>query len=386
MHTLPSTPSEIRLPVIVRRRRWCPGTRVLVGLAVVWLGFAVAQWLLTGRWWFWLLVDVVPPFVLLAVPALLILSVPALLLCRVRLPVSARLWVVAAAVLAGVLGFDQSGVNLAALTGNPDGAAPAGALRVFVWNTQYWDQTDNPDRFYAFLTAQHADVYLLQEYLNWDDGRDDQGELRVFDGARLRREFPGYTVVARGELLTLSRYPVVAQPPVGPDRSIAGTAADWPTVFETAKVLRTDLAIDGQVVSFYNVHMPVHLDTGRGIFHSSFYDYTRQADARRQAQFTGLSDDVAANPHPTVVAGDFNTTPAMGDLGRLRGMTQDAIRADTSLYPVSWQSSGWMEFWRLDWTFTARGVRVHDYAFGDAEGMSDHRPQEVVISLPGSSH
>jgi len=358
---------------------------VLVGLAVVWLGFAVAQWLLSGHWWFWLLVDVMPPFALLAVPALLILSVLTLPLCRVRLPASARLWVVTAAALAGLLGFDQSGVNLAALTGNPDGPAPVGALHVFVWNTQYWDQTDNPDRFYAFLTAQHADVYLLQEYLNWDDSKDDQGALQVLDGARLRHEFPGYTVVARGELLTLSRYPVVAQPPVGPDRSIAGTAVDWPTVFETAKVLRTDLAIHGRVVSFYNVHIPVHLDASRGVFHSGFYDYTRQANAQRQAQFTGLSDDVAANPHPTVVAGDFNTTPAMGDMDRLRGMMRDAIRADPSLYPVSWQSGGWMRFWRLDWTFTARGVRVHDYAFRDAEGMSDHRPQQMVVSLPGSS-
>lgn len=385
MHTLPLPSSEIQLPVAARRRRWCAGTRVLVGVAVVWLGFAVAQWLLSGHWWFWLLVDVLPPFLLLVVPALLILSVLVLLLCRVRLPVSARVWVVAAAVLAGVLGFDQSGVNPAALTGNPDGPAPAGALRVFVWNTQYWDQTDNPDRFYAFLKAQHADVYLLQEYLNWDDSKDDQGALQVFDGARLRREFPGYTVVARGELLTLSRFPVVARPPVGPDRSIAGTAVDWQTVFETAKVLRTDLAIHGQVVSFYNVHIPVHLDTGRGIFHAGFYDYTRQADAQRQAQFTGLSGDVAANPHPTVVAGDFNTSPAMGDIDGLRGMMRDAITADSSWYPVSWQSSGWMSFWRLDWTFTARGVRVHDYTFGDADGMSDHRPQHVVISLPGSS-
>lgn len=58
--------------------------------------------------------------------------------------------------------------------------------------------------------------------------------------------------------------------------------------------------------------------------------------------------------------------------------------ASASIYPDSWQSSGWLRLWRLDWTFTARGVRVHRYAFGDAEGMSDHRPQQITISLPGS--
>jgi endonuclease/exonuclease/phosphatase family metal-dependent hydrolase len=384
MKTLPMPSSEILPPsAVVRRRRWCLGTRVLVALALLWLAFAVAQRLLSGHWWFWLLVDVLPPLLLVAVPVLLVLSVPVLLLCRVPLPLSARSWVLAAAVSAGLLGFGQSGINVAALAGTPDGAAPAGALHVFVWNTQYWDQTDDPDRFYPFLRAQHADVYLLQEYLNWDDSKDDQGARPVFDQARLRREFPGYTVVARGELLTLSRFPVIARPPVGPDRAIAGIDVDWQTVFRTAKVLRTDLLVYGRVVSFYNVHLPVQVDTDRGLLHAGFYDYTKDADGARQAQLAGLSADVGADPHPTVVAGDFNTSPAMGDLDGLRGTMRDAVRADPSVYPVSWQSSGWRRFWRLDWTFTTRGMRVYHYAFGDADGMSDHRPQDLVISPPG---
>lgn len=385
MHTLPLPPSQVLPPAVRQRRRWCLGTRLLVSAALLWLGFTVAQRLLSGHWWFWLLVDVLPPFLLLLVPMALFASVPILLLCRVPLPGSARLWVLAAAVLAGVLGFGQSGINLAALTGGPDGAAPVDALHVFVWNTQYWDQTDNPDRFYAFLKAQHADVYLLQEYLNWDESKGELGALQVFDGARLHREFPGYTVVARGELLTLSRFPVVAQPPVGPDRALAGTDVDWQTVFDTAKVLRTDLLVHGQVVAFYNVHMPVHLDTDLGLLHTAFYDYTKDADVQRKAQFAGLTADIAADPHPAVVAGDFNTSPDMGDLAGLRGMMRDAARADSSVYPVSWQSSGWMRFWRLDWTFTDRGIGVHHYAFGDAAGMSDHRPQDLVISLPGAA-
>ncbi|HEY0805887.1 MAG TPA: hypothetical protein VGD84_12510, partial [Pseudonocardiaceae bacterium] len=217
------------------RRRWCLGTRILVGVAVAWLVFAVAQRVFSGRWWFWLLVDVLPPALFLLVPLLFLLSVPILYACRVRLPVAARWWVVGTTLLAGVLTFDQSGVNLATLTGNPDGAAPPGALPVFAWNTEYWDQTDDPNRFYAFLKAQHADVYLLQEYLYWDDSKDDKGAIRVLDSARLHREFPGYTVVIRGELLTLSHFPVVVRPPVGPDRLIAGKSnVDWQTEFETA--------------------------------------------------------------------------------------------------------------------------------------------------------
>ena len=370
MHTEPLT-IEPAVPALSTRRRWCLGTRFLVGITVAWLVFVVAQRLLSGHWWLWLLVDVVPPALFVLVPLLLLLSVPILLACRVRLPVSARWSVVGVAVLAGSLGFDQSGVNL---TGS-DGPVPPGSLHVFAWNTQYWDQTDNPNRFYAFLKARHADVYLLQEYLNWDDEKDDKGAIRVLDTARLHREFPGYTLVTRGELLTLSRFPVVAQPLVSPDR----LNVDWQTEFENAKVLRTDVLVKGRIVSFYNVHIPVQLDLSRGILHSSFYDYTQQANTERHAQFTGLQADVAANRNPTLVAGDFNTSPAMADLAGLRDTMQVA---SGSVYPSSWQSSGWMRFWRLDWTFT-RGIGVHRYGFEDAQGMSDHRPQDMMISIPG---
>jgi endonuclease/exonuclease/phosphatase (EEP) superfamily protein YafD len=363
MHTIsPAAPS----PTI--RRRWCPGTRVLVGITAAWLVFVLAQRLFSGHWWFWLLVDVLPPALFLLVPLLLLLSVPILLACRVRLPVSARWSVVGVAVLAGVLGFDSSGVNLSS-----DSPVPSGSLHVFAWNTQYWDQTDNPDHFYAFLKSQHADVYLLQEYLNWDDKKDDKGAIRVVDTARLHREFPGYTLVTRGELLTLSRFPVVAQPLVGPDR----LTVDWQTEFQNAKVLRTDILIKGKTVSFYNVHIPVQLDLSRGILNGSFYAYTQQANTQRHAQFAGLEANVAANHNPTLVAGDFNTSPAMADLAGLRDTMQVA---STSFYPTSWQSSGWLRFWRLDWTFT-RGIGVHKYGFQDAQGMSDHRPQDMMISI-----
>lgn len=376
--------TDLASPAVVPAvgRRWCLGTRLLVGAALAWLVFVVAQLVLSGHWWAWLLPDNLPPLLFVLVPLLFLLAAPALRVVRVRLPVSGCCWLAASALLAGVLGFGQSGVNLAALTG-PPGPPPPGALHVFAWNTQYWDQTDDPDRFYAFLTARHADVYLLQEYLNWDDSKGENGAVRVVDTARLHRDFPGYTVVTRGELLTLSRFPVVATPPVGPDRAIAGRLdVDWQTEFRTAKVLRTDLLVSGRVLSVYNVHIPVHVDPGLNPLSGGFYDYVRHADAQRQAQYQGLVVDIATNPHPTLLAGDFNTTPAMGDLSALRATMRDAADASRSLYPVSWQSGGWLRFWRLDWTFVTRGVRVYRYAFGDAQGMSDHRPQDMTVSVP----
>jgi len=59
----------------------------------------------------------------------------------------------------------------------------------------------------------------------------------------------------------------------------------------------------------------------------------------------------------------------------------DAGRASSSLYPGSWPASA--PLWRLDWTLTTPGVRVHDYRFDDPAGLSDHELQRTRISLAG---
>ncbi|MFD2421836.1 endonuclease/exonuclease/phosphatase family protein [Amycolatopsis pigmentata] len=363
-----------RVTARVGRRTWCRATRLLVSCALLWLGFVFAQWFLSGHWWVWLLVGAIPPFLFVLVPLLLLAGVLVLLACRIRLPVAARWWVAVAGVLAGILGFGQSGINVAALTGNPDGAVPPGAIHVFSWNTEYWDQNDDASHFYDYLKAQHADVYLLQEHMYWDESKDEKGAIQLKDIDQLRQEFPGYTVVAKGELLTLSRFPVLGWPHV--------SAADWWADFTTGKVLRTDLRVGTTTLSVYNVHIPVQVDMNRSPLHADFYGYTREADDQRHAQFSALTSDVGANPKPVLIAGDFNTSPAMADLAGLRSITADAARAARSLYPASWQAGSWMRFWRLDWAFTMHGVRVHRYEFEDPQGMSDHDAQDLTISLP----
>ncbi|MET8996418.1 endonuclease/exonuclease/phosphatase family protein [Amycolatopsis sp. NPDC004169] len=362
--------------LLPRQVRWCAGTRVLVGLAAAWLLFTVAYVLFTGDLWVWLLPGLLPPLAFLAGPVLVALALAVPRLLRRRVPKTAFRLVLVLAAAALVTGAGRSGINVAALGGGGD-AAPAGAPAVVAWNTEYWDQTDDPDRFYAYLHAHPADIYLLQEYVDQvgSDGARDAGDL-----TRLRAEFPGYHIVARGELLTLSRYPVLAQPRVGPDRGLPD-GVPYDEVFESAKVLRTDLQVGRAVLSVYNVHLPVQVDVTRNPLSHGFYSYVHARDGLRKAQLAGLAEDVAANPNPLLVAGDFNTSPAMGDLDGLRGTLVDADRASSSLYPGSWPASA--PLWRLDWTLTTPGVRVHDYGFDDPAGLSDHDLQRTRISLAG---
>ncbi|MER5352666.1 endonuclease/exonuclease/phosphatase family protein [Kitasatospora sp. NPDC002551] len=356
-------------PDSVSPRPWrSTGPRLLAGAVGLWAVFLLLDFLAGGRWWFWLIPGLAPPLLFLAVPV-------ALLAVACTAPAApVRRWLVPAVVALLLAGLPRTGLNWSALL---PGSAPAGAgpaLSVFSWNTEYWDTTDDPEAFYRFLRARDADVYLLQEYLAWV--RETHTEVRELD--RIRREFPGHQVVVTGELVTLSRFPVLATPPVGP---AVAPDAPWEETFTRRKVLRTDLDVHGRTVSFYNVHVPVQVDTRESVFGGGFYRVVREADAARREQFTALERDAAANPNPLLIAGDFNTSPAMADLDPLRARFDDARSASGDLYPGSWGGVLGADWWRLDWAFTNHAVAVRHYAFVDDLGMSDHRGQDLRISL-----
>ncbi|MGI5240526.1 endonuclease/exonuclease/phosphatase family protein [Dactylosporangium sp. CA-139066] len=352
--------------------RWCRATWVLVAATGAWLSFVGLQWLLTGRWWLWLLPDLMPPLTFLVVPVLLVAALPAARLSGRRVPANATRLVLAGTIAAGVLGWPYNGLGV---HGGVPGAGRG--LQVFAWNTEYWGQNVGRDRFYAFLQAQHADVYLLQEYLHWDEAAGLDGARQVDDEAALRAAFPGYSIASRGELLTLSRFPIVARPPVGPDRDLTGRTAGFDQVFVAAKVLRSDLDVDGHIVSAYNVHLPVQIDLAVS---RRFFTLIQERDERRRRQIDGLESDLAANTRPAIIAGDFNTSPAMGDIDALRATLHDA---NTALYPGSWPAG--LPLWRLDWTFTTAGLVAGDYRLVATDGLSDHRAQQVRIALKGQS-
>ncbi|MFJ5987355.1 endonuclease/exonuclease/phosphatase family protein [Lentzea sp. NPDC092896] len=339
---------------VVERRRSRLLARLVIGLVAAWAVFVLLHEIFDGRWWFWLVPTMAPPLVLVVVPLLLLVAVLLIRAGRVALLVVVATLVVCA---------DQSGLNPAAVLPSP--AAPADGVRVFTWNTQYWDQKDDPAHFYEFLKRQNADVYLLQEHIHSYDGVITPTDQE----ARIRQEFPGYHVVVRGELVTLSRFPVVSVPPIDVDEGME----------HAAELMRVDVLTPRGPLTLYNVHILVQMDP-RSPLTSEFYRFFRERSAGRRMQFDQLTGDIGNNPAPSLVAGDFNTSPIMGDIDRMRAVATDAIGANRSLYPVSWNAESGLRFWRLDWVFTRR-LKVHTYEFTDPEGMSDHYAQSLVMTV-----
>ncbi|MFF3441214.1 endonuclease/exonuclease/phosphatase family protein [Streptosporangium sp. NPDC002721] len=375
-------------PPPARRSRW--RTWPLLSAPVAWLVFVAIHRALSGRVWWWQAPELVPPFAFAVLPVLLFAVA---LLAR-----TARGWIAAVTLVSLVLGGGASGLNLAALWHRPP-PAPPDAITVFSWNTLYWDMvvgevtmpppTGTPardvDAFYRYLHAQKADVYLLQEYVYFGP---DSKAVRVDDLARLRREFPGYHVAVASEMVTLSRFPIVSErgldlrPWVSEKRDAILPPDPGLPDFSAVKTLRTDIQAGGdggKIVSFYNTHInsPVHAfpkgpDPRR---------LNRTQHERRQANLRALAADVERNPHPVVLAGDFNASPAMGILRLLPDRLVDATPVLGSLYPTSWDDR-W-PLWRIDWAFTTPDVTVHRYGLVRSDGLSDHSGQHLVVSTKG---
>jgi len=382
-----SPPAPPRWRRIARAvRRWYG--RALIGAATLWLTYNVVRRIATGRWHWSILLDSAPPMFLVAIPLLLLAASTAA--CGRR-----RRWAAAIALVGILPGIDQVGVNFAAL--HPGSRPiPPGAVHVFTWNTNYWGMSNvDPEAQFRFLRKQNADVYLLQEHVIWVPGTAEVGYYPVQDDAKLSAEFPGYYIARRSELVTISRFPIVAQPVFGP---AARLPADAPfnEVFARDKTLRTDLRIGSRVVSVYNVHVtvPTAIDLNFLNPQVDIDTYYRRKFDWRQDEVRGIVDDLKRNPNPSVISGDFNATSSMGTLDPLRAVATDATDANRQLLPLSWRFNAPMNFqwdsplaglplpfWRIDWTFTRGPVQVHRYDLTSAERLSDHRPQDLWFSL-----
>lgn len=344
--------------------------RAVLSCALALAVLVVLHILLSGRTWLWVMPELMPPLLFLLLPLGLLAALGWLRARRVPLRSAVAAPTLVLTALAVALGAGQSGLHPAALTGGtPDGPAPPDALRVVSWDTLHWD-AGGTDHFYRFLTERRADLYLLQDYPS--DAPDTE---------RLAREFPGYEFATAGDLLTISRYPIVARKPMRTNPTApAGTEniffiEDW-----EYGALRTDLDVGGRTLSVYNVHFYDRFYLNVLPLTPEFLGNVKGLDEGRQAQLDAVAADVGDNPNPVVVSGNLNVLPNSGDLRRFDGLA-DAGRAGRSLYPSTMRFFG-LGLWQVDWTFTSPEIGVHDYAVRSAEGLSSHDPQELVLSIP----
>ncbi|HEX6469482.1 MAG TPA: endonuclease/exonuclease/phosphatase family protein [Streptosporangiaceae bacterium] len=340
------------------------------GLLLAWAAAITLHYLLSGRTWLWALPEMVPPVAFAAVP----LAVIVLAVLRPPLPAGGGHWTVP--VLASVLlvaGGRWSGVTLRPRRRRPARAAATAVARAgstartgppaaapvvaFVWNTQFWDQGKDQESFHRFIRERAADVYFLQEYVYWA-GR----EVPATGIEKLAALMPDHEVFTDAGLVTLvhRRLAPLRRP------GIPGTA------------LRVDISAGAAPIALYNIHLPAPLDPGKSPLKAPFYRFVRAQAARRRHAFQALDELLDEAPPALFMGGDFNSSPAMRGMRRLRGRLADALPPAGRPYPATWPAGRW-RLWRIDWVFTSPQVVVESARIVEPAGLSDHAGQLCVI-------
>lgn len=315
----------------------------MIVLAFSWITFWVLNLLLNGRLWLWELFSIVPGWFWGACAfALTILSIlfgdfAAVIILVLSTPLWWRSldfhWQVK----------ESSRMN-----------TETKQLRFFNWNTEHWFYPRTKREHIDYLLKAQAQVYHLQEA--WS--KDHESYNAEFD---LRDHFPGFQIVQSQELVTMTSLP------------ITGHRSEVP-------YLRVDVKLNGHVVSFYNVHISVHLRPKLlKISLRTFLGDIRARFYKRKEEYAKLAAELASNPNPKVISGDFNTTAFMPILQQIYAGKSDAFAANHKGFAATFYASYTFRWWRIDYVL-GEGVDFHSYKSVDPLKLSDHWGQFVELS------
>lgn len=322
---------------------------------MAWLIFLAVHLLVQGSSWLGGLLGSMPPIGFVAVPAVLCvlaLSVPGM-----------RLFGMVGGALLIALGYGSADVNFLAAQQGGVCDKQRHEITVMNWNTHYWDQGSDPQSFITFLKSHEADIYTLQEFhYLWNDIYVD-----VADAAGLAAGFSGYHIARKGDLLTLSRFPISA------------SNAD-----NTKPYLRADVEWAGRIISIYNVHMPVYINLDLSPLSVDFYDFLRWRFDQRAHEFADLERELWTTDNRVIVAGDFNTTAPMGQMERLRARLFDTALLSAPVLPATMEVAG-LRLWRFDYVLVDDGLCALAHNVQDPRGFSDHSVLLVRLGIAGEA-
>ncbi|MCA9380965.1 hypothetical protein KC678_01760, partial [Candidatus Dojkabacteria bacterium] len=179
----------------------------------------------------------------------------------------------------------------------------------------------------------------------------------------LKEKFPNYEVIQFGEFVTMSRLPVFSY-----EEQL------------DKKYLRTDIWVNDKIVSFYNVHLPVHVNTDLRPDYIELVLDMKDRFAWRNDLFRSLEIDLKSNNRPKVVSGDFNTTRSMRKMGNLTSFLHDAAFEAEKFLVTSWQING-LRAWRIDYVLGDDSIVFSDYKSIDSNGYSDHWGQRIMFRI-----
>jgi hypothetical protein len=232
-------------------------------------------------------------------------------------------------------------------------------ILIFNWNTEFWE--NDRQSLYNFLKEQNADIYQLQERLTPTSLA---GEFEEIDDLKeLKELFPDYNIAAFSEYITISKYPI---------RDIVYSEAN--------SFLRTDISINNEIISFYNVHMPVHIDLSQKLNIKYLLTNAKIRFKWRSEEFKKLEKDLQINSHTKYISGDFNSIRSMRTMDNLLEDYIDSTKYSNRLLLGTWTLYG-IRGWRIDYNLVDKNIEIIKHEDIDPQNLSDHWGQKVYIII-----
>ncbi|HEX2908133.1 MAG TPA: endonuclease/exonuclease/phosphatase family protein [Phototrophicaceae bacterium] len=312
-----------------------------------------------GFWWLSLLNTFAH---LLFLPLLVLL--PLALLIRAR---GAALRLLPLIVVAG-LWFVPAYLPKTVLAANP-------TLKVLTFNV--WRHNHDLHQIEGWVRQTQADIVMLQEISPTYATDTLPGLLDIYPYQSSQADNTRW-----GGNIILSRYPILSQDYI-----------DLQTP-DNPSPLRLVLDVDGEAVAVYNVHLawPSRQTPRLSLPWDNFglrvllgFD-----DRIRNQQIQHLVDHLKTEPHPFIIAGDFNASSSSATYQPLATVMRDSFHevgvGFGGTWPVS-QVRGLLEIVppliRIDYIWHSDQFRALDAQRGPELG-SDHLPLLVTLALPSS--
>ncbi len=223
----------------------------------------------------------------------------------------------------------------------------------------------------SYVERMQPDVVVLQEAaLSWGPYAPAAARIAALDGYRLYKN----AEEGGGRQVTLSRVPVRAY-----ESGYLGAAEDHAGVYS-----RIVVAWEGQDVVIYNVHLrpfnpEVGWSLGRALSPSVWRETPgnlREFFAEQSVEAEALARRVREETSPTIVAGDFNSTPDQWS----RGLLSRSLREVTSRWlPDATRPDG-LPVANVDGILVSDDWGVAGYDVGPP-GLSDHRAVLARLAL-----
>ncbi len=276
---------------------------------------------------------------------------------------------------------------------------PDNAVKIMSYNVQNFDlynwneNIDSRNKMLDLIQKEEPDIICFQEFYSEDGGEfENIGHIKKLLGFKHHHFEKTLTLREKDHwgISVFSKYPIVKTNKLN---------------FENPKLnvaTFTDISIQDKTIRLFNGHLqsyhlgredmkyvkslrdqatgkksdkkgkePDHLKSS-----SSILKKLRNAYIKRSTQAEVMAEAIANSPHPVVVCGDFNDTPASYAYHKIADNLQDAFLKKGFGFGGTY--SGPLPSFRIDYILTSPSVEIQEFDIIEAD-YSDHYPVSCVL-------